>query len=155
MLVATQLDLTNASLQDVFDYVVFAILQQGTPAYRRGALLENPTCFYRREGTLLRCGIGHLMSDAEYRSSFEGRTITSILLKRDDIPSIQAWINGDPEVRSAFLDRLQVCHDGAVAGARWHRDEDNAAFLLSFRQQARDLAVVYKLDASIVAYREA
>ena len=138
MIVATRIDLSRATRQDVFDYIVFALIQQGKPSLRPGG------CAYRgKDGC--RCAVGHLIADADYRPRFEGKNTMNILA---DIPSLEDWVTRGEE-RAELLIEIQGAHDFATADG-----PSGPSWLSGFRQRAREVAKRLGLDASIVSYRE-
>lgn len=86
--------LEQATAQQVFDQVAKHLLQQN-----HKSLSESGTCSYRGvEG--LKCAVGCLMSDEEYRDRFEGVNWLSIVLG-----------NAAPSAHLPLICRLQSVHD--------------------------------------------
>jgi hypothetical protein len=161
MIVAKELDLSQASEQDVFDFVVMALIQQGHASVRS----SSPTsCLYRETVTsdgaegpgLGRCAAGHLIADSEYTPEMDQTdTIYSVLNTFKHV-GIAKWANpsgldtlgagNTPRIR--FLRSLQQAHDLAV-----NADGIATAWLAAFRIRARQVAKEYGLDPFLVGYR--
>jgi hypothetical protein len=145
------LDLKTASMQDIFDFVVFKLIQQGKQAMTSTA--ASITCAYLAEDGC-KCGIGQIIPDGLYNPGLEGNIVKDLLRSPSSnhrglisptsfITQLRAWVGGDEE-RAEFLTGLQTAHD--MAGA--------IDFLGVFRSSARKLAARHGLDSSIVGYRE-
>lgn len=160
MITSTGISLKGASLQDVFDFAVFSLIQQGKPA------LKDGNCVYRVaddngviQADACRCAAGHLIDNSEYVAALEGKTIDRLFdrafMQDSVLPSLRGWINegNNDESRLKFLRHLQSAHDQAVGGAS-ESNGSSGTWLSIFRINARKLAADYGLDASITAYRE-
>jgi hypothetical protein len=140
------LDLVGASMQDVFDIVVFMLLKQGGPS-----LSVNVGCRYRlprEDADTLCCGIGHIIPDAEYTEDMEGKKVGP-MLDSALAPSLKAWCDagGDNRyLRVLFLGHLQSAHDKIAETRIW---------LALFRDEARAVAHRYGLNDSICSFGEA
>ena len=86
--------LPQATAQEVFDQVVNHLREQGCKSETR----TGGMCAYRvvKEGKLLMCAAGCLISEKEYKQSFEGKTWSAL-----DVPS----------AHSSLIDQLQYVHD--------------------------------------------
>lgn len=171
-MVLSGLDSATASLQDVFDFIVFKLVQQGRRADNRGQCQYRAPLNDEQLNTLpysaypLRCAVGHLIPDPEYNSAMEGRGITEVMRLS---PSVNALIerlaklniDGTPGAVRILLD-MQMAHDGNLAlplsASEIPTNVDLGQFngwLYYFRQGARVVAWKYGLDDSICSYREA
>ena len=86
---------------DIFDYVVLHLRKQGSRS-----LTEDQTCAYRgANGTM--CAVGAIMSDDEYESSFENRSIDELVYENRLPPSFENRIKSNLDM----LSDLQYFHD--------------------------------------------
>jgi hypothetical protein len=122
--------------QAIFDTVAKALIAQGKPAI----VASGGMCLYRtHDGN--KCGIGHLIPDAEYSDKIEGLGIDGILSNCLPIgPTVKAIANA---VGEDFLMDLQGAHDNAA------KEKD---FRPSFKVRMRDVARKYTLDATCVRF---
>lgn len=92
-------EVNNKSFQEIFDFVANHLLTQNAKAVE-----DNGTCRYRY--SYLKCAVGALISDEDYRSSFEMQGLRHLAGK------IEKTIFSDiEESRLAFLIHLQEIHD--------------------------------------------
>ena len=113
--------------QEIFDTVMTHLSTQGRRAY-----LNLEGCRYRTD-TGLKCAVGCLISDDEYRPNMEGIPVS--LLGRDmyRAPILRALIDDNPQL----LQRLQDLHDTA------NQIED-------FIDAAKSIADDFTLDAAVI-----
>jgi hypothetical protein len=126
--VITTRNLHEHSAQEVFDFVCLKVLEQGKPSMR------GTGCAYRGEGGL-KCAVGHLIRDEDYRKEFDSGYIVLSLCNVFD--EGLGWTN---KAHLHLLRHLQMAHDDA--------DEDN--FLPSFRRTAAVIAEQHHLDPHIL-----
>jgi hypothetical protein len=165
MITANALDLSQATEQDVFDIIAFLLIQQGRPSYST----DLHACVYRdtkaptpgEAPSLLRCGIGHIIPDAEFSSLFEGKSVCTLLNGElveipNALPSLTRWTaaGNDPWFRRDLLSSIQRAHDEATRTDDGDACATPAAWLQAFRVNARAVARDYRLNADIVSYRE-
>lgn len=82
--------------QEAFDIMVKHLRKQG----RKSALMDGYTCMYRHpEG--LKCAIGVLIPDSEYKPKIEGMTASFIVKK---CPSLK-------DINWKLLNQMQNTHD--------------------------------------------
>ena len=93
-------NIKDCSLQEVFDWAVHNTLLQGKKSTKLSNNNET-ACAYRGDGGL-KCIIGHCMTDDEYKESFEGESVVTLL--RD------SSIVCDDTVEELLRD-LQIIHD--------------------------------------------
>lgn len=86
--------------QEIFNKVSSCLLKQ----MEKSISLKG--CAYRGDGGL-KCAIGHLIPDKEYKEELEGRTIISLF---ETFPAMMERI-GLSRNDKAFLDSLQGIHD--------------------------------------------
>ena len=93
----------NPTKQQVFDFVLEHLREQGEAAY------EGGTCKYRTEDGKS-CAVGCLISDDTYDSSMEGFKASSIILNGDyKLPIWMVLGRCFLEHRPRFLLQLQFC----------------------------------------------
>lgn len=106
----------NFSLQGIFDTVCEHLFEQGTVSaimyYEEG----GPRCQYRtkRNGKILKCAIGHLISDAAYTPNIEGLSFS--------YPTVRQKLdNGfiDTPEKVLLLHSLQNAHDECAHEMLW------------------------------------
>lgn len=92
----------KAERQKIFDKVARHLLKQRKPSMveRRGV----PMCAYRGRGGL-KCAIGALMLDADYRKKYEGLGVSDLP------PPVVDHIMPEDKRRLEFLSDLQTVHD--------------------------------------------
>ena len=117
MKIITLATLHAATEQEVFDYVAHHLLTQNKKAK------ADTQCAYRG-GDNLKCAAGCLISDNEYKGSFEGNSWDELIAK-DLVPSDH----------KALIMNLQNVHDGS-SFANWRNQLSNLAdeFSLKFNQ---------------------
>lgn len=89
--------------QEVFDFVVKALVEQGRPAWDP----KQRMCMYRTPDGC-KCAAGHLIPDESYKPSFERKSIDAVVLR-----GVVAAIG----VEGHLLYRLQRAHDQAAEEA--------------------------------------
>jgi hypothetical protein len=165
------LDLATASLQNVFDFIVFRLVQQG---HRSGAMTEQTlsdggprfSCMYRAaDGG--RCAAGQVIPDAEYKPVLEGSAVSALLGRSDNlmlseerqaellVPSLAQWATTHAPDGLTLLTGLQHAHDLYDTPPAEADAITDTAWLAHFREYARNVARKLDLDDSIVRYREA
>ena len=117
-----ELDFSNK--QQVFDFVLNKVVEQGEKSSTDGYF---SSCCYRlnKNGKQLKCGIGHLISDQEYNSGFEGKGVIGLVTE----------YNFSKFYPAVFYDDLQLAHDRAVEGVN---------FVCDFKENMKDLAIMYE-----------
>lgn len=95
---------TNFDKQEAFNKAYLGLKAQGFQKSRPPGTPEtHGGCAYRGEGGM-KCALGHLITDQEYRLSLEGK-YARIAIK------LLGWRLSGAEID--FLARLQRCHDYA------------------------------------------
>ena len=117
--------------QEIFNTVWEKLTKQGKRAYNMATF----TCMYKIvEGEqVLRCAVGHLIPDEEYRKEFEGKSCDAPMVFGGENPIFIYITNKGYD--AAFLGLLQQCHD-------YSRDEN---FVQDFQEQMRRVAEDYCL----------
>lgn len=92
------IDVNNSTEQEVFDYVLDFLLEQGESS-REDAL----TCKYRleKEGRILKCAAGCLIKDENYTSEIEGKSWITV-----GLPAKVGIFNHE-----RIIYRMQQAHD--------------------------------------------
>lgn len=137
-------NLAGATDQDVFDYVVRKLIEQGEPSTKDGM------CLFRGPGDR-RCAVGWLIPDDEYTPAVDQQGGVGSLLNKDVAPpSLLSWVNEgvrdlrlpSPQERVRFLSDLQIAHDGteAVRGGTWTD---------AFRDRARFVGELHGLTTTV------
>ena len=119
--------------QEIFDTVCSSLIGQGERAVKKRGDGEPSFCRYRHtkdDGTVLKCAVGWLIPDAEYKTYMKD-------LSAVDIDWFTSRYNFG---ELAFMDRLRSCHDDA--------SDDN--FRSDFVANARALAKRDRLNASVL-----
>jgi hypothetical protein len=119
--------------QDTFNTAVLALVKQGKPSMR------GDLCAYSdRQGN--HCAIGWLLKEhppeIENVVPFKPSRWSSKAVKSSERLAGLLRDIGFNQEDSEFLQRLQSCHDMAVAGP---------GFVADFLERAKDLAVLFKL----------
>lgn len=91
-------EVNNKSLQEIFDFVANHLLTQNAKSVE-----ESGTCLYRCGD--LKCAVGALISDEDYKCSFEMQNLRLLADKKETI------FSDIEESRLAFLIYLQEIHD--------------------------------------------
>jgi hypothetical protein len=92
-------EVNNKSFQEIFDFVANHLLTQNAKSVE-----HNGTCLYRCGD--LKCAVGALISDEDYKCSFEQNSVRLLAGK------IEKTIFSDiEESRLTFLMHLQEIHD--------------------------------------------
>jgi hypothetical protein len=150
--------------QDIFNTVATALIAQGEPA-------KEPlggACRYRLEeyGRMLKCAVGHLISDEAYDPEMDqtGRASTVISEFGHKLPELEAFMF-KREDNSTFLNFVQVAHDQSDWSSAFSTEEDvgvtpggdrgsvvyeNGTWLQRWAHDMRLLARFYDLDASVL-----
>lgn len=142
------IDVTNLneySLQQIFDFVIGKLLEQGKPAMKilQGkSLLE---CAYRGDGGT-KCAAGQLIPDELYEVSMEGTAITEIAYRYE-------W--SFKKDHSQLIRALQLAHDNAAYAGRTVgtgdlNSVDKVNFVSNFRHNARRVAAEFELSTNIL-----
>jgi len=121
------------SKQDAFSKAYNGIMEQGC-----GGVNEAGNCSYRTEEGY-KCGIGHLISDADYDSRIEDCGIGGMV---DNTDLVNDHIKIDTHLTSSFLSGLQSCHDRAVRAAV----TSESGFLKEFEYQMGEFAKINNLE---------
>lgn len=96
-------EINNKSFQEIFDFVANHLLTQNAKAIRR----VSNTCLYRCGD--LKCAVGALISDEDYKYSFEMNNLRVLADKEE-----KTIFSDIEESRLAFLIHLQAIHDDYV-----------------------------------------
>ena len=116
--------------QEVFDFAVSKVIEQGRPATKDGH------CVYRADMDR-KCAFGHLIPDSLYESRFEGGSVYSLLNNTGALK----YSSGLAASLGPHLDLvadLQGAHDGLASG--YHR-----VFVANFRLHAKVIAEKHDL----------
>lgn len=108
--------------QEAFDEVCLHLAQQ-----KRRCTVEGTLCKYRHRG--MKCAVGALIPDDEYRAEFDNETFGMEVLK-EQIPSLRG-------ISTSLLVKLQLAHDGSYSLQQLHR-------------RLIEIAANYDLDANSV-----
>ena len=118
------------NMQEAFDRAAKGIIDQGEPA-----MDESENCTFRTiadDGTVLRCNVGQLIDDDEYRINFELGGVSFINERL-------GW--GLPV---SFLTDLQQAHDDAAHGTFWD------GFMAGYKEKMQMVAHDYGLNDAIL-----
>lgn len=127
------------SEQEVFDFVVGALIAQGRPSVVRDSS-EGPSrtvCKYRSEDGA-KCAGGHVIPDEIYTRGMEGCSIRTIVINAHS-PTLMAL-----RPYADLLIDLQNNHDRAALRHR-PEDENDAEWLRLFKEGAQKTAYIYNL----------
>lgn len=96
-------NILDRNKQAIFDYVCEKLAGQGRPSYNKQAGTNR--CRYRTED--LRCAVGWLIDDEQYRPQFETMPLPHIVcfLGKIDDPT------PEDQYHTTFLNRIQRAHD--------------------------------------------
>lgn len=91
--------------QQYLDKAADGVFAQGRASIRTGG-----GCAYRAtiDGIDCKCGVGHLIPDEKYCSSFEGQAVAALATTLAGDGIFPADV-----LRTTFLDKLQLAHDDA------------------------------------------
>lgn len=130
-------DAMTAPEQEIFDFVLAKIREQGRPSYSP----EGGTCYYRGpDGT--KCAVGHLIPDEIYSSFMEG--MNPWALRHDFVRAAPKSVTAVPRAGwTTFLGGLQLAHDSAAKA-----QEDGEDFLETFEKNMKHLAEDMELTYS-------
>jgi hypothetical protein len=112
--------------QEVFDYSVSKVIEQGAPAYQGGA------CVYRAMNGN-KCAFGHLIPDSLYDPRFEGAGTGSLLIEGIDRWLYTPKLAASLSVHGVLIAELAKAHDHAA-----HIHAYN--FLPHFLERAEEIA---------------
>jgi len=112
--------------QEVFDYSVSKVIEQGAPA------LQNGSCVYRAMNGS-KCAFGHLIPDSLYHPRFEGAGTGSLLVQGIDNIRYTPKLAASLWEHRVLISKLAKAHDNA---GYIHADN----FLLRFRERAEEIA---------------
>ena len=112
--------------QEVFDYSVSKVIEQGAPS------LRGTACVYRAMNGN-KCAFGHLIPDSLYEPHFEGGDAGALLIQGVKITRYAPKLAASLWEHSALITMIQKAHDIA---AIFHAD----SFLLHFRLRAKEIA---------------
>ncbi len=113
--------------QEIFDFVVAAILAQGRPSMAGSS--PDPKCRYRGSQDA-KCAVGHLIPDYIYDEYMEGKSVAHLVRGKD---SPYAYLK--PHV--VLLELLQMAHDeSALISSR-----NNEPFIPLFIEEVTTVAV--------------
>ena len=121
--------------QQVFNSVMAHLYRQNYQA-NSGSGVDRQ-CMYRTEAGLA-CGVGGLITDREYRDTFEGATADCLIANKDD-PRYKTFPKTLSQHSDLLLD-LQMLHD----------DHFEHGFTRDFRNLAVGVANMHNLDNSFV-----
>ena len=154
-------NIATASRQEVFDFVVTALLEQGRPSVSK-VVLTRPSvlydvldsvpfggsCRYRsiapENGAVLKCGIGHLIGDVEYSSEMEGRNVLSIASRWRSLR-----LREFAEANREFIRDLQRAHD-LFDSCQDPTEITAAEWLVLFKDAAATVAGCYELSTAVL-----
>ena len=92
-------EVNNKSLQEIFDFVANHLLTQNAKSVE-----DSGGCLYRYAH--LKCAVGALISDEDYKCSFEMQSLRLLADKKE-----KTIFSDIEESRLAFLIHLQAIHD--------------------------------------------
>ena len=119
--VINEKNLAEHTAQEVFDYIVQNIFEQGEPSYDR----DNDECRYRLGK--LKCAAGHVLSDEAYKPKFETKPWNSIVHEHNF-----------SDAHVSLIRDLQGAHDlSALYGS---------SFLVKFDKKVQSIANEYNLN---------
>jgi hypothetical protein len=106
----------NFTKQEIFDFIVGKLIEQGSPSIDKGI-----SCLYRGPNGL-KCAIGHIMPDESHSLGLEGKSVDGVanhlkLIIREDVHK---------QLRG-FLSELQCIHDSCsnhqqtINGCKWSK----------------------------------
>lgn len=104
------------SSQEIFDKIVSHLRSQGERAVSAGG-----ACYYRIGK--LKCAAGCLISDEDYRESFEGKSIQGLILHSAISPSLFEILS----THSGLIRALQFVHDQEENPHIWEVEFDRIA----------------------------
>lgn len=126
--------------QEIFDQAYNGILAQGKPAKTK-----NNNCFYRlelKDGTILKCGAGQLLSDEEYDPIMDAKGENGLTSNNNGWMNL--WKKGLTPSRleghRELICDIQNAHDKASI----HTDKDND-FIKEFKEIMEDVASFHLL----------
>lgn len=122
-------DYRTATAQQVFDYVVTALLKQGHISY------ENGSCQYRASNGD-KCAAGHLISDDDYRLGMENKAWDKV---------VREFPEQTNKAHFGLICDLQMAHDGLISV-----DDDNSFNLNDFGEQFGTVAFGHDLDRTVL-----
>lgn len=127
------------SQQEVFDFVVGALIAQGRPAVTReptsAGARGKSTCKYRSEDGA-KCAGGHVIPDEIYTKGLEGQSIRTVVMQHPALAALRQYAN--------LLIDLQNNHDTAALCLH-AKDENDTEWLRRFKDGARRTAFAYNL----------
>ena len=110
--------------QEVFDFAVGKVIEQGAPATN-----VDGHCVYRT-GNGNKCAFGHLIPDSLYKRSFENVTSAGIINSKTKTPQYSPALAASLECHVDLIYSLQQAHDNI------HADD----FVPNFRHRAEAVA---------------
>jgi hypothetical protein len=121
---------TEMTNQEIFDFVVRALLKQGRPAY------DGNQCRYRTSDGR-KCAIGHLIPDEKYTPAMESYSPTREVVYKG-LPFEASGI------LQVFLKDLQFTHDSPAC-----RGLDGPRWVEAFAEEAREFAIKNNLNFDV------
>ena len=115
--------------QEIFDYAVGKVIEQGAPAMYDGDCVYRAPCGRK-------CAFGHLIPDSLYDSFFENVTSAEILDKQLKTPRYSPALAASLERHLFMIGDMQRAHDGAAKDA----EHNGVNFLELFRHNAEAVA---------------
>lgn len=135
--------MSKSLFQKTFDKVYLALKEQGKPA-----VAPDMGCTYRaydkETHSTLKCAIGHLISDKDYKKSFESLAIGYLISDKKILPEFNSGKG------IAFIERLQDCHDFAHFGRQNKSGLLSSTWFKDFSSRMVDLANEYKLNTFVM-----
>lgn len=123
-------DVQVASIQELFDYSVGMLIQQGKPS-NDCMIRARAQCLYRGVAGA-KCAIGWLIPDNKYRPEMEQMVLSKVL-------PLCGWNNIDQR-KASLLFALQGAHD--YAQTNW--------WLIDFKNRARRVAERFELNTDVL-----
>lgn len=130
--------LAEATEQQVFDQVAEHLMKQGCRSY----INDDVGCAYRGPTEGLMCAAGCLISDSEYRQTWEGKNWQG-LVENHRVPA----------THMEMINELQDAHDGNLepAGYQW-RERIQSSLMYIAADRKLSTAALY---AAFDAYKDA
>lgn len=129
-MIITTRNMHEFTAQQVFEYVVGKVLEQGKPSVHP----DRPSvCVYRGEGGL-KCAVGHLIDDDELARWLDCHEGAVMSFTKD----MYAKLDWDGMTHKELLIKLQQCHDDAAVRMVARR-EPNQQFNQLFIAELRDI----------------
>lgn len=131
-------DYRTATAQQVFNYVVLALVMQGNRSVD-----NNGMCLYRSPDGR-KCAAGHLIPDSEYYPSMEGYRWTEAIDKGNEAAESCGQTPTLTKDKNALILALQTLHDNCKLDDDLHFDK------VDFNSRCRQIAAKFGLDVTVL-----